>query len=228
MQLPTPEIVHEAISVVLLGTFAPAKFSAYWVGERCGLGKDLVDTAEVLVFKSQELSRLRIGPYNFTCDRERLVMAVESVALETELFDLVMAVLRTGEFSELNAIGINSESIYKLHDEDRWHRIGHTLVPKEQVWSKLTERPGMSNVEILWPKHTKLGELVESISVKPAFGNYKPGIITGCNLHYVIPQETNQHQRRPWQSASEFVDSEWEYMKRRSKIITETILREID
>jgi hypothetical protein len=228
MQAPIPEIVHEAISVVVLGTFVPAKFSSYWVVERCGLAKELEEAAELFVIKTHDASRLKIGRFTINCDSERLVLAVDSVASEPELYDLVMAVLRTGEFSELTAIGINSEVICKLYDESLWHKIGHTLVPKEKVWEKLTENPGMNNVEILSPKHTELGELLESTSVKPHFGTkYKPGIIASCNLHYSIPPETRQHPCPAWESAAKFIQAEWPYMNRRARTITDTILSEI-
>src|SRR5262249_16053988 len=48
----------------------------------------------------------------------------------------------------ITSMGINTDFHFQVEDNDKWHNIGHTLVPKEALCNKITREPGMQSVAI--------------------------------------------------------------------------------
>jgi hypothetical protein len=63
------------------------------------------------------------------------------------LRDLAVGTFEILEHTPIGAFGFNAELIYRMPDEESWHRIGNHLAPKE-CWNRLLQKPGMKALVI--------------------------------------------------------------------------------
>ena len=105
----------------------------------------------------------------------------------------------------VTACGINASAHFLAGSVEYWHKIGHTLAPKELVWDGLLQQAGMQSLTIKGKREGKFpGEI--NVTVEPS-ARYSPGIFVRSNYHYGLPA-TSAHA-----GASElllqFLQSEW-------------------
>jgi hypothetical protein len=80
------------------------------------------------------------------------------------------------------ALGINHERHFPARTEDLWHEVGHALAPKEAVWSKVMEKPGLLSLTIQGERQDEQKGKV-NVKVEPS-ARIKPGIYVQINDHY--------------------------------------------
>ena len=74
---------------------------------------------------------------------------------------------------------------YLADTTDYWHKIGHTLAPKQPVWEALLKEPGMQSLTIKGKREGEFpGEI--NVTVEPS-ARHNPGICVRSNYHYGLP-----------------------------------------
>jgi hypothetical protein len=133
-------------SIVLVGDFNPKIFQPAWFGAE-GLIRNLeaekadiqIVHPEVVVFKLEWMS--------LEVTRDRFVAGTLQEAYDEVIRDLVISTFRILRHTPLRVMGINEYGHYPIDSEEHWHRIGHTLAPKEK-WDKILKNPGMKRLDI--------------------------------------------------------------------------------
>jgi hypothetical protein len=81
-------------------------------------------------------------------------------------------------------LGINRDQHFGVQDEEVWHKIGHRLAPKEELWRKVLREPGMRTLSVQGKRDDQyVGHIL--VKVEPS-GQIKPGIYVSVNDHYQL------------------------------------------
>ena len=90
----------------------------------------------------------------------------------------------------VRACGINPAAHYQLESVEYWHKIGHTLAPKDLIWNDLFVKPGLKNLTI--QSKAKPDDLNErNITVEPS-GRFSPGLFIQVNNHFGLTPEKSE------------------------------------
>lgn len=226
MTSPIPEF--ENCAVVLLGSFNPAIFHPEWFVRQGLLAADALNTDKIKVV-SPDVTECFVGAVKVFCDNTRLVFSVGNMIDAEKLEDLVLGTLRILAHVPLGAVGINQEGVFRAESEDHWHKIGHTLAPKEPVWNKLGESPGMQKVSIKYPlpEDPKI-ELNLTVEPYPRTGPKHPAINIGTNLHYQIgPPAELSSGGESTKLAFDFITEHWKNATSKAREVAKVIFEEI-
>jgi hypothetical protein len=133
-------------SIVLKGSFNPTIFQPAWFA-RHGLLRDTeADEAQVQIVH-QQISDFKTGWLQVQATRDRFVAVSLNGGYEAPLLDFVISTFTLLEHTPLSHLGMNREVQLQFDSIDRWHRFGHTLVPKGP-WPKTLKNPGLLRVTI--------------------------------------------------------------------------------
>jgi hypothetical protein len=193
MPVTKPSCESESFQIVLIGSFNPAIFHPQWFYRYKLIGADEAPSEQVRVV-SAEFADISLGSIHIQCLSNRLTLEVPSIAFVEKLQDLIAAILALLPHTPVKGCGLNATAHYRLkgeQGEEYWHKIGHTLAPKETVWNKLfpdpKSPPGLATLVILgqrtgeWPGPT-------NITVQPS-ALIKPGIFVASNYHYDVSDD---------------------------------------
>lgn len=208
--MPSPLPEFENCTVVLLGSFNPAIFHPEWFVRQGLLAEEAVDPEKIKVV-SPDVTECFVGAVKVFCDSTRLVISVGNMIDAEKLQDVVLGTLRILAHVPLGAVGINQEAVFKAQSEEHWHRIGHTLVPKEPVWNKLGKDPGMLRVSIKYPLQEN-PKIEQNITVEPypQTGPKHPAIKINTNLHYQLGSASElPSSGESTKLAVEFISNQW-------------------
>jgi hypothetical protein len=113
---------------------------------------------------------------------------------------------------------------------DHWHSIGHTLAPKNPVWNKLCDNPGMQRLTIQSPVESWTYPFLENLTVEPVSRDQKiqPAIAIRANSHFQIPCDAeNPMPETSAGLAGIFLDALWEKAIVRAREVVITIFEEV-
>jgi hypothetical protein len=121
------------------------------------------------------------------------------------------------------ACGINPGVHYSIANLDYWHKIGHTLAPKDLVWNNLLEQPGMQSLTIKAPRKGEFpGEI--NVTVEPS-AKFPPGLFVRVNYHFGLSPETVHAGAA--EQALKFVRAEWKSASGMARKVAEEIFGKI-
>jgi hypothetical protein len=100
--------------------------------------------------------------------------------------DFVFAFCETQPIKRFTAIGINHDTHFPVPSRDVWHKIGHTLVPKEQLWRKILREPGLLSLTIKGERDDDQRGSV-NVKVEPSL-RIDPGVYVNVNDHFDADQ----------------------------------------
>ena len=226
MTSPMPEF--ENCSVVLVGSFNPAIFHPEWFVRQGLLPADAVDAAKIAVV-SPDVTECVVGSVKVFCDNTRLVFTVGNMTESAKLQDLVVGTLRILAHVPLAAVGLNQEGVFRAQSVEHWHKIGHTLAPKEPVWKKLGADPGMQQISIKFPlqDNPKI-ELNLTVAPYPQTGPKHPAIKINSNLHYQVVHDTGISSTGGTTAlAIDFILERWDDATTKVRAVADTIFEEI-
>lgn len=118
-----------------------------------------------------------------------------------------MNVLTKLPHTPVNACGLNNALHFDLRDEAYWHRIGHTLAPKEPIWNHVLERSGMEQLII---KGARGGDFPGEVNVTVApsrHPKFSHGLFVASNFHFSIPKNEDGTPRS--ELAKRYIAAEW-------------------
>jgi hypothetical protein len=226
MSSQTPEL--ENCTVVLLGSFNPAIFHPEWFIRMGLLPVGARDPSGIKVV-SPDVSECVLGPVKVFCDNTRLIFSVGNMTDSDKLQDLVIGSLSILGHVPLTAAGINQEGVFKTRSEAHWHKIGHTLVPKELVWNKLGDTPGTHQILVKYPLDKNSGtEQHISVTPYPQGTQLHPAIKINTNIHYQIGSATEVPTSGGTTSiAAAFIREQWKYATTRVRAVADVVFEQI-
>ena len=143
------------------------------------------------------------------------------------LQDIVLGILRLLPHVPLIACGINHEATFRVESEQYWHKIGNTLAPKDPIWTKLCEAPGMLRLMIRSPKNGQY-LLLENLTIEPVLQAQPKQwlVLTKANTHLDITpviNATDTEGPAPTEIAFDFLKSEWKSAAVRAREVADTV-----
>jgi hypothetical protein len=182
----TPEA--EGLEVAVLGSFNPAIFHPEWFLRYKLIGENDAKEAEVNVVGS-EVTDIQICGIKLVCIKDRFSLGIANISHAARMQDLLLQIFTLLPHIPVTACGINPSVHFKISDTQYWHKIGHTLAPKELIWNDLKqlEKPGMRSLNIT---ALRTGEFPgqTNITVEPSL-RFPPGLFVQSNYHYPVPAE---------------------------------------
>ena len=173
--------------MVLLGCFNPAIFHPEWFLRQGLIGDQDAKDAKIAAVSSQ-VADVRLCGLRLLCISGRLSLGTSNVSQAARLQDMLMQMFTLLPHTPITACGINSEAQYRVGSTAYWHKIGHTLAPKELVWNELVDQAGMRSLTIKAPREEEFpGEV--NITVQPS-AKFWPGIFVRSNYHYGLPPDS--------------------------------------
>ena len=198
----TPEA--EGLDVVVLGSFNPAIFHPEWF-----LSQKLIDEqdakAATVSVVSHEFTNVLLCGVKLFCLPDRFSLGCSNISQAARIQDLFGQVFRLLPHTPITACGINPYAHFSVGTIDYWHKIGHTLAPKDLVWDGLVKQPGMQNLTI---KALREGEFSGefNITVEPST-SFPAAICVRSNCHYGLPKELVHSGGAAM--LIRFIESEW-------------------
>lgn len=171
------------LSVVLLGHFNPSIFQPAWFAEQGLIAKADARSATIQVIQAQVAA--------FSTDA--LAVVVSNVQFNasttTELFhetlrDLVIGTFQALNHSPVSAIGINTDTHFKVTSEKAWEELSRHLVVLDD-WATVLEEPSALTMTI---RGKRPDERTGSVNVKVERSiKVNPGIYVQVNDHFERP-----------------------------------------
>lgn len=180
--MPALELAIDTASVVIRGSFDPARFS---VSELESQG--LISVAEISTalqkFSTDDFVLVETQQFRFLGNREVLQFNAQQPDQFTLLRDLAVNVLRLFKDDKVSALGMNRESHFAAASQSQWHKIGDTLSPKD-IWDGVMEHVGTAALIVQGArKDLYLG--FRQVTVQPS-AVVPQGVSVSHNDHYTL------------------------------------------
>lgn len=216
----TPE--GEGLDVVVVGSFNPAIFHPEWFLRQKLIADQDVKDAKINAVSSG-VTQVELCGLKLLCVSERLSISTSNVSQAARVQDLLVQIFTLLPHTPVTACGINLWAHYQVSAVDYWHKIGHTLVPKEQIWNGILEQPGLQSLTIKAQRKGEFpGEI--NISVEPS-AQFAPGIFVRSNFHYPLP--TNSVHAGAAEVLLKFIKTEWNPACEMARRVANTIFDKI-
>jgi hypothetical protein len=216
----------EAIEIVVIGSFNPAIFHPEWFLRQKLISEEEAKSPETnVVAVGKDVAEISLGGMKIFCMNDRFSVATTNISKAARIQDLLLSTFTTLSHVPITACGINPQAHYHVKNEALWHKIGHTLAPKQLVWDDLFEKPGMQSLLI---KTLRKGEFPGEIFiwVEPSQDQrYHPGIFVRANYSYSLPKETIHSDSA--EILIKFLKSDWDKARSIVKNVAEKILDKI-
>jgi hypothetical protein len=212
----------EEINAVLLGSFNPGIFHPEWFRRQEILLPAEAEKAEIKAI-TPDVTEILFLDMKLDVLPDRFVLRTQDASRAAKLQDVVLGVLHQLHHTPVTACGINNEIQFDLADEAYWHKIGHTLVPKEGIWNEVVSKPGMQSLTV---KGVRSGEFPGAINVtvQPA-KRFKFGLLVNSNFHYDIPRDEAGLPQSG--RAVDYLTSEWKVALEQSRRVAYRIFEAI-
>ena len=225
MSLPSAD--YEDVGVTLIGSFNPAIFHPSWFERHEIISPaDAAKSAKTLKVVSPEFSELTVTDIKITVFPDRLQLLTRDASRAERLHDIVLNILSLLPETPITAGGINNSVEFNLNDEDYWHKIGHTLAPKDLIWNDILDDPGMQTLVIKGRRLKDFpGEINVTVQPSPP-SRFVYGLRVAVNFHY-----TSEVDRKVESSADDIasmIETHWNIALGESRIVASRILSRIE
>lgn len=212
----------EGLEVAVIGSFNPAIFHPEWFFRQKLIGEDDLKEAKVNVVGG-EVTDVQICGIKLICINDRLSLGISNISHAARLQDFLLQIFTLLPHIPITACGINPHVHYLIGNAQYWHKIGHTLVPKELIWNELLEKPGMQSVSV---KAVRKGEFPGEINIKVEPSRpFPPGLFVTSNWHYPLPADA-VHSGATGLLLN-FLKTEWNSACGNARIVAEKIFEKI-
>jgi hypothetical protein len=96
--------------------------------------------------------------------------------------DLLLSVVELQATTRFTALGINREQHFAVSSLEVWHDVGHRLVPKADLWSKILNQPGTLSVTVQGERDDGAKGKI-NLRIEPSI-QIRPGIFVHINDHF--------------------------------------------
>ncbi len=215
----------EEVSVVIVGSLNPGIFHPDWFRRQEILAPAEAEKAMIKIV-SPEVTEIQFLDMKLDVFSTRLVLETKDVSRAEKLQDIVVNILAKLPHTPVTACGINNAIQFDLNDESYWHKIGHTLAPKDLIWEPLLQKPGLATMMIK-------GKLTENfvgdinVTVAPSAPTTKltHGLFISSNYHFPVPQDDSAtpHSER----VVKFIQEMWKPALEMARSVGDRILDQI-
>lgn len=180
-------------TIVVLGAFNPAIFSADWLEANGLIGRQDADAARhnPAYVVTHQVTALETDWFTVQVLENQLIVASKG-ALSPTIKDLAVGALSLLPHTPITAVGLNFMGHYNMTTETDYHKIGDVFAPK-QIWNELF--PAENNSAGLTDLSMRIspvprGKILETgdqknISLQPS-SKIKFGIYLSYNDHRVV------------------------------------------
>jgi hypothetical protein len=233
--MTTPELAIDTASIVIKGSFEPAKLSPQKLVTQGLVAADQLLEADQK-FSTDDICILETKRIRFVVDRQTLQLTAQLAEEFETMRDMAVGILRLFDSETVSVMGINRDVHFLTASVDSWHAVGDTLVPKD-IWSGVLDLVGMSSVSLLASRPDKYVGY-RQITVQPS-NLVTQGVFVSHNDHYTLDiadrpvttrEQLTAESRRPAQPSQEKVrtamavlNSEWENSMNRSSNVIERV-----
>lgn len=134
-------------SIVIVGGWDPRLLHPLWFRSEKLLGQAEADQAQVKLVLP-EFTEWSTDWLLIQVTRDRLLAQAKVESAADALRDLVLGTLQILDHTVTTAMGLNRSMHFDVGGEGNWHKIGHTLAPKELWRPHLKSQPGMRTLQI--------------------------------------------------------------------------------
>lgn len=209
----SPEIF--ASSIVAVGNFNPAIFSADWLERNNLIGSEDANTAR----EGEQRKALLVTHQVTTFETKWFALQVlenqfslsSKDALSPAFKDLAIGIMQLVPHTPITAVGLNFFGHYKLSSDDEYHRVGDVLVPKD-IWNSLypDQRAGLSNLTLRIQPGSRTEPLKtkdeKRISVQPS--TKLKGVFLSYNDHH--EPSPDEMSVKPAEVIARIIDEQWD------------------
>jgi hypothetical protein len=222
MNNPKPDA--EEIVVVLIGSFNPAIFHPEWFRREEILLPKEVEDADVKIVSTQATQVLFLD-MQLDVFHNRLSLSTRDASRAERLQDIVLNILHRLPHTPVTQCGINDSLQFEVGDESHWHKIGHTLVPKDLIWNDVLENPGMNSLVVRGERAGKFPGQI-NVTVAPMMNAHiKFGLFVSSNYHYSIPEKDKDAPGSVL--AGKFIEAEWKSSLDEARLVAYRIFDQI-
>jgi hypothetical protein len=170
-----------------------------------------------------EITVLQICGIQLQCLGDRFSLGTQNISNAERIQDLIRQTFSLLSHTPITACGINPHVHYLIGNTAYWHKIGHTLAPKELVWNDLFDRPGMQSLTI---KTLREGDFKGEINatVEPSL-KHPPGLFVKVNYHHGLPRESVHAGSA--ELVLKFIEAEWKPACGMARKVAEQIFNKI-
>ena len=145
------KLIFEEASIVLVGSFNPAIFHPEWL-LRNGLISDDDMKEQNVEIVHKDLTRFSLAWLAIQIQHDKFVARTNDPSQFIPLKDLMASIFDILEHTPISQLGMNYLANYILSNKDDWHKVGHTLAPKE-IWNATLNKPvGMTSLSVQCPR----------------------------------------------------------------------------
>ena len=220
--MPVISPQFDRLAVVFVGSFNPAIFHPEWLVRQGMIQESDLDNARLDV-SSQDISRFEVAGIGIEVLHERLQLYSQDLSREPFLQDTASTILAKLPHAPIRACGLNTSHHYNLANQSYWHKIGHSLVPKDLIWNDLLVSPGM---EALTVKGERQGDYpgYVNITVGPS-KRFEFGLFVNSNTHYGVSGDGGI---LPMEKIQGYISTEWQTAFQIARKTAETIFNRIN
>jgi hypothetical protein len=227
--MAAPPIELSGVAVVAAGSFNPAIFQPRWLLEKELITANAAEAAEKQLVVSPELTAFTADWLGLQVTLQQAIFSSVEEGRELDLRDLVKGVLGLLPETPVDAIGINSDSHFRVASDADWNEIGDRFLPKD-LWEPIFEgghwrrRPsgeavGLRTVTVEVARKEPAGNV--RVELAPSARLVPNGVYVGINSHFQI---SRPEQRGNAYEAAQIIDSEWEATRIFEREVTEHFL----
>jgi hypothetical protein len=179
--------IHDAASIICIGSFNPAIFHPAWLSARGLIQKTEEEAAEVQVV-APDATQFKIKWLQLQVLRDRLSASTDTPDDSLLLRDLVIGSFRFLEHTPVTFVGLNRHMHFQLDSEADWHHVGHVLAPKK-IWRKYLTHPGLGTFTMKDVRKDHENKMPAEVNVQISPSVSRPNTIeTAVNHHFVLKQ----------------------------------------
>jgi hypothetical protein len=216
---------YENLDVVLVGGFNPAIFHPQWFLRHDLIGEEEVNAAKVKVVSS-EVTEIQFAALRIACFNERLTISASNIAYFEKVRDITESILALLPHTPVRACGINPRAHYRVTKANDWHKIGHTLAPKE-IWNKLYQDPGMHSLTIRSHRTDSFpGSITVTVQPSDRFEKLSlHGLSIYVNNHFDVPADDQQIEGA--ETVGVYISENWIESCGEARRVADVIFKEI-
>jgi hypothetical protein len=208
----------EAALFVALGAFNPKIFQPAWFGANKLIRKEESDNAKIAVI-THDICAFTAGWLTVQVTQQRFEAQTPDPGHFIALRDLVIATFTLLEHTPFDKVGLNRLAHFRMSSEERWHALGHLLVPKDP-WKSVMSEPKTQGVVV---QGTREGRASKTFSVR-----LEPSV----RVKHGVFVETNEHFEESGEDAARHllktVNATWLESMQHGRAVAEKLVQLVD
>jgi hypothetical protein len=208
-----PQLMFQGLNIVIRGKFNPTILQPQWLAAQELIRPAEAEAANIEIIHPQVAAFTAewLG-INVTLDRFQASTSQEPYY--EFLCDLVAGLFGILRYTPLEVIGINRDFHYRLESQEKWHKVGDALAPKEP-WGELLSNPGMKVMGMQGQRPDGYQGYI-MVQVEPSIRTDN-GVYVTVNDHYQL--ESAKESPKSAEEATQILMSQWkESMERGLRI----------